>query len=372
MPAGGRHLRAAAAVVLVAAFLATLAWGQVAARAAEGTFSSKAATLEDYRGRVRKALDLTIAAHPQVAGSAAVAEDLGVAVDELLPPIEVVAVEGKDVLVDNSMLRSMIESLHAGGPPEMRVREVGRMQEHLESLWVAVGDGQPITIPQDPAALKALLAAQTQASDPGLSRRISEWLDSVILWIGDQLGRVTSTPSGALLAEVLRWIVIIVVVGLLGLGAWRVFEKVRASLSAADQAIPTQADILAMGPLEEPLPADALGYADELAQEGRFREGVRALMRGSVRSLRHTGWLYRTRARTTAELLYLLEEAPPAITTPMRSLGRAFDRAWYGDRDPGADGFSRSRDEFVRLTAALDDRGDAGAAPGDDAPRDPS
>lgn len=344
--------------IAVGALVSSLPGTLTTARAAEGTFSTRASTLSDYRQRVRQALDLTIAARPHVAGSAAVVEQLAIKIDELLPPIEVVEVGGQDVLVDNSMLRSIVESLHVGGgTPDMRVREVQRMQEHLSSLAVAVGDGQPSTLAQDPAALKALLVAQSQASDPALSRRLSEWIDAVIVWIGAQLDRITSTPSGGLLAEVLRWIVIIVVVGLLGLGAWRVLKRVLGSLAGADRAVPSQADILAMGPLEEPLPPDALGYADELAGDGRFREAVRALMRGSVRALRHAGWLYRTRARTTAELLYLLHDAPPEVVAPMRSLSIEFDRAWYGHRDPGRAGFSGSRDDYLRLSAAIDRAG---------------
>lgn len=358
------------AVLLTAVFLtAVIAVACLAlsparpARADEATFSEQTSTLADYRDRVRRALDVTIAAHDGVPYSASASEDLAIRVDELLPPIEVVLVDGRGVLVDNSMLRSMVESLRAARSPGQRLHLADRMEEHIASLAVAVGTGDGAKIGSDPAALRALLAGRTAPGDEGISKTLSEWIDALLAWIGTQWGNVTSSPGGAFLTELIRWAVIVTLVGLLTFLAYRVFERVRSSLAAADSAVPTVGDIASMTPFEEALPADALAYADDLAGEGDFRDAVRALMRGSVRALRHAGWLYRTRARTTGELLYLLEGAPATIDGPMRGLALEFDRVWYGHRDPGPTGFARAREYYLRLTEALARRGSAHAEP---------
>jgi hypothetical protein len=322
------------------------------ASAAETAVPDRVAPLEEYRDRIRKAQAVVRDGYRTAIVSASAAQEIAFSVDEYLPAIEVVAVGGRRITVDNSVLRSLVERVRSSPTPDGREQALTQMNDHLASLLAAVGTGARSGIPEDRAALERLLAGQAMNRDPAISRRISEMVDRVVQWIGERWGAVTATPAGRFLADALWWAIVLILVLLLGLLSWQAVVRIRAALASSDPAASVGGPSGTAAP-EEPLPADALSHADGLASHGRFRDGVRALMRGSVRALRHAGLLRRTRARTTSELLGQLAGADTAVLTPMRGLSVRFDRAWYGHADPGPAGFDEARREYEALAGAL-------------------
>jgi hypothetical protein len=337
--------------------------------AAETSVPDRASTLDDYRERILKARAVVKRDYQMAVVSASAAEQIAFSVDEFLPAVEVVTAGDQRITVDNSVLRSLIERVRSSPTPDGRQQALTQMSDHLASLLAAVGTGPQATIPQDRAALDRLLAGQAMNQDPAISRRIAEMVDRVIKWIGERWGSVTATPGGRLLADVLWWAIVLILVLLLLLLAWQVVLRIRAAFASSSPAMAGTGSS-APAVLEEPLPADALAHADGLASKGRFRDAVRALMRGSVRSLRHAGLLRRTRARTTSELLRQLAGADAAVLAPMRGLSARFDRAWYGQADPGPRGFGEARREYEALAAALAESGSVGERTADAAGED--
>ena len=328
------------------------AFGPRPSLAAETTVPDRTSSLDDYRERILKAQAVVRDGYRTAIGSASAAQEIAFSVDEDLPAIEVVVVGGRRITVDNSVLRSLVERVRSSPTPDGRQQALTQMSDHLASLLAAVGTGRQTDVPQDRPALDRILAAQAMNQDPAVSRRIGELIDRVIQWIGERWGAVTGTPAGRLLADALWWVVVLTLAALLALAVWQVVRRVRRALASSDPAHAGHGAAAAEAS-EEPLPADALAHADGLASKGRFRDAVRALMRGSVRTLRHAGLLRRTRARTTSELLGQLAGADVAVAGPMRGLAVRFDRAWYGQSDPGPDGFGEARREYEALAAAL-------------------
>ncbi len=354
----GLTLLAAAAAGLVAATA-------LPARAAERSYAETASSLQDYRARVVQAGVLArdsagVATRSQAAGQA-----VAFRIDELLPAVEMVRVGGRDVTIDNSVMRSLLERLRGSPTPDGRAQAIALLTEHFSSLRAAVGSGDVASLPQDRGALDRLLAGQAANEDPAFGRRVSRFLDGILAAIGKMWGDVTATPGGRFLADALRWLVVGSLALLLVIAFWWVARRIGRAVAAADAATPA-GEGAEHSLSDELLPADALAFADELAGGGRFRDAVRALMRGSVRALRHSGLLRRTRARTTGELLGQLAGAPVGVTRPMRSLASGFDRAWYGAHDPGPQGFRDARAQYVSLAGALVEAGgdEAAARPG--------
>ncbi len=346
-----------AALLLMTLVTAALCATAPPARAADAYAPDPPSTVADFRARVHEAAALVRTSYAGAVRSQTAGQDLAYRIDELLPPLEVVRAGTQDVTLDNSVLRSLLDHLRNSTTPDGRTAALQQLTDHLASLELAVGTGPAKTLPQDRAALDKLVAGQTANEDPALSRRVAEFFDAILTAIGKMWATVTANPGGQLIAEALRWLVIIALLAVLGLAGWWIFRRVTATLASADAAAPGAGpDDAALS--DEPLPHDALAYADGLAGSGRFRDAVRALMRGSVRSLRHAGLLKRTRARTTGELLRQLAGAPDDVVAPMRSLSSEFDRAWYGRRDPGSAGFAGAREGYVALVGAVE-RADA-------------
>ena len=311
-------------------------------------------TMSAYRDRVEQAVRLLDRESGQASGSPLAAARLAAALDGLLPRAETVALDGRSVPVDNSVLRGLTERLRAASARDVRVRTVSQIREYLASLLASAGTRPVPAVPSDRAALRALLAARRAQTANDLGAWVAGLVQRAIDAIGLLWGRVTETPGGAFVADILKWVILLVLAVVLALAAWRLLARVRQALAGRDRAsIEASAEWVVADDAHEPLPDDVLPYADRLAHEARFRDGVRTLLRGSVRSVRRAGLVGHTTARTNAEVLSAIAGSPVAVRTAMRELVARFDRAWYGHSDPGETGFADARERYEQLVREL-------------------
>jgi hypothetical protein len=279
------------------------------------------------------------------------AQSVAVSVRELIPDTATITFGEQTVALDNGTLVSVVARLDSARWPDVRKSVADELLGQLRSQEAALGE--PGTPPSgDAALLKQILADEgvTKADESG--QQLFDWLmeqvEKVLNWVAGALGTGPAKTSmraifyGLLVisAFVVAWIVFVIVRRLRA-----VVGRTAGDADTADDAVVSAA----VG-----LPDDALAFADAEAGEGRHREAVRALFGGAARELVERGVVPRTRTRTNAELLGDVEIARPAVHEPLMALAGAFEPAWYGHVDPGADGYRDARVEYVGLTAVLE------------------
>lgn len=97
-----------------------------------------------------------------------------------------------------------------------------------------------------------------------------------------------------------------------------------------------------------------LARADDLERSGRFRDAVRCLYLAVLMRLDDAGLVYFDRYQTNWEHLRRIEasNAPPGVR--YRLLTQEFDHIWYGERPATAAHCAEFRQEYVRLSQALE------------------
>lgn len=106
---------------------------------------------------------------------------------------------------------------------------------------------------------------------------------------------------------------------------------------------------------EEALRTDEwLARADELERGGRFREAVRCLYLAVLMRLDDAGIVYFDRYQTNWEHLRRIEVSNAPDNVGYRRLTQEFDHIWYGERPATAEHCADFRNEYLRLTRALD------------------
>lgn len=333
------RLRRAVLVALMAALLAAMSPALAHAE--------QVSSFADYRHRVDAAEDYARRTLPE---SWRVQTDSQVAAEQLntyLPGTERVQVGTRTIDVDNSVLRSLIARLDFSHSSAER-RDTGvDIVAHLGSLRMAVDEADGGAA-YDPALLTRLLARPDLASRPTVSDELAKLLDRLSRWLAAWFARVMQQKGAATGSDIALVVVFIALGLLLVFAVVRVVRAMSASLARHDTRVLAEAaaDRAAVVSAAEGLPPDALGYADELAEAGRFREAVRALFGGAARTLVDLGLLRSTRTRTNAELLADLEPTAPPVLPSLSDLSASFERTWYGHADPGRDGFDAARERY--------------------------
>ncbi|MCX8007963.1 MAG: DUF4129 domain-containing protein [Coriobacteriia bacterium] len=235
--------------------------------------------------------------------------------------------------------------------PSDRKAAAEDLAAHLGSLASLEKTDGPAAIAHDPALLERIMAEEGLASGSeaqrilrDLQKRLQELFDRFLArWLGSE---AASKGFAAL------YYVVLALSGLVT--AWLVWRVLSALLGrpARGRRGRREGEPEAGAPVVEAardLPADALAYADAAADEGRFREAVRALFGGAARSLVERGVLPVTRTRTTSEILHDLAERAPHAHPALAALAGVFEPAWYGHRDPGPDGYAAARCSYIEL-----------------------
>jgi hypothetical protein len=332
----GKRLTAALALVLLAALVVP-----VAASAADGP-----STFVDYHRRVNAAYDYGSRALPDAWRTERSAQDAAAQINTYLPGAEEVRVGTRTIDVDNSILRSLVARLDSSKSAPERRDTVAEIQAHLGSLKLAVDEGSGAA-PSDRALLGRLLARSDLSSRPTVADAFAKLIDRITQWLTDWFARLMRRKGAATASDVGLGIVFVALAALLVFAAVQVIRSISASVARHDERILAErAADAAVVSAAEGLPPDALGYAEQLAAEGRFREAVRALFGGAARTLVDLGLLRSTRTRTNAELLADLEPVAPPVLPPLTTLSDDFERAWYGHADPGEAGFDAARERY--------------------------
>jgi len=258
------------------------------------------------------------------------------------------------LVVDNSILRSLVSRLAALERPEQRREVVSEMRRHLASLQQAVS-GDPGQIPADAEALQELIDAQAAPTRSPLA----EFFGDVLEWLLERLQvwweRAGANPTAS---TVMTWVTVGIAAALAAGLAFVLGRALLRSLAARarpDTLLPPVPLGLAGAPAAEEPPADPLAAADALAAEGRLTAAVRMLLSGSARMLAQAGVLRQTKTRTNGELLAQVR-ADAAVREPLTQLAHTFDRAYYGHREPDRDAYDAARGSYRTLARIIERR----------------
>jgi len=341
-------------VALVLAVVALVALAVAALPVAPARAASEPAPLWEYQSRVEGAYDAVEAA-AMVEMTDLAASELAADINTLLPATEQVEMDDGTVLVvDNSILRSLVSRLAALETPHQRREVVSEMRRHLASLRQAVS-GDPGHIPADPEALQELIDAQAAPTRSPLA----EFFGDLLEWLLERLQvwweRAGANPTAS---TIMTWVTVGIAAALT---AGLAFLLVRVLLrSMAARARPdTLLAPVPIGPADAPPaaepPADPLAAADALAAEGRLTAAVRMLLSGAARMLAQAGVLRQTKTRTNGELLAQVR-ADAAVREPLTELAYTFDRAYYGHREPDRGAYDAARGSYRKLARIVERR----------------
>lgn len=306
--------------------------------------------VDEYRGRLedaRKKVDAYIET-----GAIDGAGELAITVLTALPSIERVSVGDTVVVVDNSILRSLVARIDVSRDPERRLQIARDMKAHLGSIERSL-PGDEDAVPADPGALAELLDQhRAQVRSP-----ITEILGGLIDRLGEAFARwqssIAESRSASRMLSFVIGLLILILFLLLAFTAWRVAVRVLGATARRGPAVADRSHSLPpVIASEAGVPADVVGFAEALAAEERFAEAVRALFGGAARVLAERGHVTRTRTRTNNELIAEVKAGVPHAAVPLRRLALSFERAFYGHVDPGPDGYRAALRDYRQLQAA--------------------
>ncbi|MDP2233725.1 MAG: DUF4129 domain-containing protein [Actinomycetota bacterium] len=334
--------------MLAAALLAVLAFGLLAGPVPALAQDSN---LDEYAGRIGEARGLVVLAARDSSLDASEAKVLSEKVDALLPGTERVSMGSNTVVVDNSVLASLTKRLASRSDSTSRAEIVQDMEEHLAALVSSAGvKGDPV--PVNSKALGDLLAERQAETRNPISEYFARLVERLGEWLTKWWGSTADTPG---VSSTFRTVTIVVLV-LLALGLiWMIF-RIIVNLrrgTARRGTRPRLPSDIALIEAAQDLPEDALAHADALAQQGLWREAVRALFGGAARELVTAGYILEAHRRTNGELLLEIRPTAPMVYKPLAALCALFERAWYGHHDPGSTGFDEARILFSQVLERL-------------------
>jgi hypothetical protein len=302
-------------------------------------------TLGEYRARVERA-DEYLAQSGEAWRDERSSQAVAATLNTLLPGTERVTDGSRVIEVDNGLLRSLIARLDYSKHPNERRETLENLRDHLDSLRLSVDQaGTPLS--GRPQLLRELLARPDLASRPTVADQLGKLMDRLSTWFAEWFQRLLARRGTATASDVALAVVVAALAALLVYAGVRVARAISRSVARHDERVLAErAADAAVVEAAAGLPPDALGYAESLAAEGRFRDAVRALFGGAARSLVELGLLPQTRTRTNAELLGDLAPVAPPVLPPLAELSATFERAWYGHADPGAEGFAEARERY--------------------------
>lgn len=202
------------------------------------------------------------------------------------------------------------------------------------------------------ARLRAILAGPPFGQ--GDAPREPGWLDRLLRWLGEQLGRIIGPVGRAAVSSGGGMAWLLAIAGLLTVGlvlaVWA--RGLRGALAPAAR--------IAAGTAEADLSAAAAATrAAELARAGDYRGAARMLYLSSLLRLDERGRLRYERTLTNREYLDRLGHSPD-LRERLRPVVETFDGVWYGGLPLDAEGYARYARQVEDLTArdnAIEPRG---------------
>jgi hypothetical protein len=263
-----------------------------------------------------------------------------------LAPMDITSPQGK-FHADEPLLKAIT---NASGPDhQLRLR--------LDVLIAELRQAAPSAAPPANQKLLTKVAAEQDVPElaPGgdvptkvdveipLLSRIFQGIGDALTWLGKKLGKLLdwlldflprTGPNGQQGGGDIRWTVlimtglIVLAVVLLALTVLRRSKKDAPAVTESTEPVGSKRD-------ENPLSRGATEwerYAAQLAQEGRFREAIRAWYHAVLVTCYSAGILYFRKGRTNWEYIALL---PPSHTwrPGLIDLTRRFELEWYGHEE---------------------------------------
>lgn len=167
---------------------------------------------------------------------------------------------------------------------------------------------------------------------------------SLVERILDEIGRLLGKIVGGIGAgnQVVAWMVVAVLVGLLAFGLWR---AVRAL-----QTDPGSRGGVAVDGRRRPA-ADWRAEAAAHEAAGRWRDALRCTWRATVAELAFRGLVEEVPGRTTGEYRAGVAHALPAGAAPFTEATHLFEDAWYAAVEVGPEDAARVRELGERVLA---------------------
>jgi len=332
----------------------------VAVLAAALPLTTLAVTLDDYHGRVTRAVENVEKIYDDEAPltpESAVAQ-----ARELLPPRETVEFDGRTIEVDNSWLVAEADAYAAATSEEEREAIFERIASRLYAIDVhldALETAPEHATAEERAKLEEILARREfRAPEQNaiakyvadLRRRIGQMLEEL-------LTRLFGNGGAESIGTVLR--VVIVAGGLLAL-----IMLVRAVTQAVlrrktDGPRPSKKRTVLGEEVDESATAAELAAAARaLAASGDFRGAVRKLFVALIYQLDERG-LVRLRAESTnREYLALVRGLEP-LHPVMATMTDVFERVWYGSTEIDRSGYESFETLHRQASSIVDERAKA-------------
>lgn len=312
-----------------------------------GATPAAAMSVDEYRSALREIRDAADLDEDTPLRAVALASTI----DAVLPEGETVDLGGTRLPVRDPELTDLGERLAAARSSSGIRIAAEEVEERANALLDAIGTGTVVDVPEDRAALEAIVGEEDAEAGKTLSDLILELAEKIAEWVGKLLSGLpgVSVPDAPDVDLTGAWPYVVglaaaVAAGLLvRLAMWIVARRrVNRAATTAEDATPVVA-------AAEDLPPDVLAHVEKLAAAGRFREAVRALFGGAARTLVDVGVIARTKTRTNGELLGDIRASAPAVADDVDRLARIFESAWYGRRDPGRTGLDHAREHYTAI-----------------------
>ncbi len=200
-------------------------------------------------------------------------------------------------------------------------------------------DGPPVTTPRTPAreaAERELSKEEYQQDDPGLLRRLLDWLQEQFISLLD--AAATATPGGWTGLAVIAGVVVLLLLFLrLRLGSLR--------------PEPTTSEQLLLGKRPRTA-ADHRAIAETHAAAERWTDAVKERMRALFRSLEERALLASRPGRTADEAALEASAVLPEYAVALRNAARSFNEVAYADRRADAATYITVRDLDTSIQGA--------------------
>jgi hypothetical protein len=188
------------------------------------------------------------------------------------------------------------------------------------------------------------ILARPPFDQPQAAPREPSWLDRLLEWLIQQLGRTFAPVNRAAGSNGgwLSW-------AIAGVGAALIVAVLWIWLGGLRRSLAPRARAHSANPADDELGAsEAALRAAALAHAGDYRSAARLLYLSSLLWLDERGRLRYERALTNREYLDRLADRP-ALRARLRPVVETFDRVWYGKAPLDAEGFA----SYERAVAAL-------------------
>ncbi|MFN6963562.1 MAG: DUF4129 domain-containing protein [Pyrinomonadaceae bacterium] len=321
-----------------------------------------AGTLDDYRSRVKRAVELSEGLHNMLAGDSRGADvdryvaDTIRSIRAALPERETVAFDGGEVEVSNRWLRTSLDDLQRESSNSRRARIALEINERLAAIASQLAGGparadQPSKDSDKQKLAEILARDEYQKPEPKRESLIERWIRELLEWLArlfpqPQIGEQSAGGFGAI-SQVLQVVVYAAIIGLLGFAIFKLAPRLLRRLGGeGDGETDGERIILGERVGAERSARDLMNEADELARAGDVRGAIRKGYIAFLCELHDRKLVSLSREKTNRDLLRDVRRRRAPLFDKMKALTARFERHWYGLRPAGESEWESFRKDY--------------------------